>query len=165
MDHIISGEVDTMGLFGTVKVKKKATTTTVINLLEKNFNGRKLDLHAQGLEDCDGYGWWIKEGSIKVYIFIQDEPHGTVIRVTSPIVHFPNSNREPFFLRLLEINRDLHTCCLACFQEVVLVSAQRPVGGIDADELDFLVWNVARVADELDGKLAREVNCRPYQEH
>lgn len=150
-----------LGLFGTRRTKPE-TCEEVAEMIERNFKRRRLDVNAHGLEGCEGYGWNFKEGSAVIYVFVQDEEDGPVIRVTSPIVHFPQSNREAFFHRLLEINRDLNAICLAAFQEVVLVSGQRDIRGLDDDELEHLIWYVARVADDLDGKLAAEFGALPY---
>ncbi len=153
-----------LGIFGTTKAKP-STWQEVAEMVRSNFRRRRLDLDAHELGDCSGWGWWLKSGTATVYIFVQDEPTGPVVRATSPILHFPQAGREQFFHRLLEINRDLSTCCLASYQEVVLVTGQRPIEGLDAEELQFLIGNVARVSDELDTSLSRQFDAQRYQEN
>lgn len=150
-----------MGLFGTKKAAK-GTVESVVEMLENYFKRRRLDINGHILDDSEGYGWWIMEGSAKVYIFIQDAPKGIVIRVTSPILHFPQQNREQFFLRCLDINRELNCCSLAAYEEIILVSAQRPIEGLDPEELNTLIWNVSNAADVFDDHLSREFDCRVY---
>jgi hypothetical protein len=88
-----------------------------------------------------------------------------VIRVNSPILHFPDANREAFFLRLLEVNRDLSYCCVAACDEIVIVSGQRPILGLEQEELNDLIWNVSYVADTLDDSLADEFHARVFTQN
>jgi hypothetical protein len=150
-----------MGLFGTTKVSK-GTVQEVTGMVDKYFRSRGLDPANQAVEDSEGGGWWLAEGSAKVYIFVQDTNSGPVLRVTSPILHIPQANKEAFYRRLLDINSDLSGCALATHQEVVLVVAQRQTLALDQEELDAVVWNVAYVADLLDNQLAGEFAAKMY---
>ncbi|MBS1953123.1 MAG: YbjN domain-containing protein [Cyanobacteria bacterium SZAS-4] len=152
-----------MGLFGTKKASK-VSIDQVVGMVHEYYRRRGLDLEGHTVEATDGYGWWITEGSAKVYIFVQEVQGGPVLRVNSPILHFPEQNREAFFLRLLEINRDLSYCCVAAFDGVIIVSGQRPILGLDQEELNDLIWNVSYVADKLDDDLAEEFHARVYAE-
>ena len=96
---------------------------------------------------------------------MQEVQGGPVVRVNSPILHFPEENREAFFLRLLEINRDLSYCCVAAFDDVIIVSGQRPILGLDQEELNDLIWNVSYVADKLDDDLAEEFHARIFTQY
>ncbi len=154
-----------MGLFGTVKTSKR-TVEQVYSMIEKYFHRRRLNIEDHLMDACEGYGWWITERDIKVYVFIQEALKGKSIeiRCTSPIVHFPIVNRDLFCTRLLEINRDLSWCCLAAFEDVVLVSAQRPIEGLDQEELDNIIWTVSQTANELEDRLSKEFGARVFQE-
>jgi hypothetical protein len=150
-----------MGMFGTKRVSK-GTIEEVYDMVEKFFSGRGLKLADHEVEANQGYGWWLDEGSAQVYVFVQEADAGPVIRVNSPIVHFPSDNREAFFRRLLELNCELNMCCLCTYGEVVIVSGQRPTRGLDQEELDSLIKTVASVADEFDDKLAQEFNLQTF---
>lgn len=152
-----------MGLFGTKKAQK-GTVESVLEMIEKYFKRRHLDMDGHALDDGEGYGWWLMEGSAKIYVFIQDSPRGVVLRITSPILHFPHHNREMFFLRCLDINRELSCCSLAVYEEIVLVTAQRPIEGLDQEELNTIIWNVSNAADVFDDMLSREFDCRVYND-
>jgi hypothetical protein len=153
-----------MGLFGTKKASK-TTVSQVVDMVQEYFKRRGLDLEGHVVDATEGYGWWITEGSANIYIFIQEDRVGPVIRVNSPILHFPDANREAFFLRLLEVNRDLSSCCIAASDEVVIVSGQRPILGLDQEELNELIWNVSYVADTLDDQLSKEFNARIFTQY
>lgn len=154
-----------MGLFGTAKTSKR-NVEQVYAMIEKYFHRRRLNIEDHIMDACEGYGWWIAERDIKVYVFIQEALRGKSIeiRCTSPIVHFPMGNRELFLTRLLEINRDLSWCCLAAFEDVVLVSAQRPIEGLDQEELDNIIWTVSQTANELEDRLSKEFGARVFHE-
>ncbi|MDZ4834896.1 MAG: YbjN domain-containing protein [Candidatus Melainabacteria bacterium] len=148
-------------MFGTQKLTQGAASDAV-TMVEQYFRRRGLDPQTHALRDAQGYGWWLSEGSAKIYVFVQVSQHGAVLRITSPLVYLPDSNREPFYRKLLDLNSSLSSCALSTHDEIVLVVAQRPTFGLVQEELDDLVWHVAYVADLLDNKLAEEFGCRMY---
>jgi len=150
-----------MGLFGAEK-RSHGLTTEAKTMVETYFSRRSLDHREHELKDSGGLGWWLIEGSAKVYIYVQDGPQGASLRITSPIVDIPAANRELFYRHLLDLNGTLSSCALSTHENIVLVVAQRPTFGLVQEELDDLVWHVAYVADLLDNKLADEWGCRMY---
>lgn len=152
-----------MGLFGTKPAK--GTVESVVAMLSDYYKRRNLEFDGHVLDSSDGCGWWIHEGSAKVYIFLQEDRTGSIlIRVTSPIVHFPDTDREAFFLRCLELNQDLSCCSLSSHEEIVLVTSQRPIQGLDQEELNTLIWNVSHASDVMDDIFAKEFSCRVYHD-
>jgi hypothetical protein len=141
----------------------KGTMDEVIQMVRRFFKGRRLKEEEQQIAGAEGYGWWLNEGSARIYIFLQDAAGGPVIRVTSPIVYIPQQRREDFYRHLLDMNTDLTSCALATSEDAVLVVAQRHINQLDQEELDDMIWNVAYVADVLDDKLASEFATRKYQ--
>ena len=95
-----------MGIFGTKQAKRVSVDETY-KMIASYYKRRGFEIDEHQLPECDGYGWWIMEGSAKVYIFLQEEERGHVIRVNAPVCHFPQDHNERFFRTLLEINRDL----------------------------------------------------------
>lgn len=154
-----------MGLFGTRK-PQKGTVESVIAMLSEYFKRRNLEIEGHALEpEHDSCGWWLKEGSAKVYIFLQEDKGGNiVVRVTSPIVHFPDLDRERFFQRCLELNQELSCCSLSAHEEYILVTTQRPIAGLDPEELNTLIWNVSHAADVIDDLFSGEFHCRVYDD-
>ncbi|MBU6451943.1 MAG: hypothetical protein KGS72_09220 [Cyanobacteria bacterium REEB67] len=150
-----------MGLFGAQK-HSQGLTNQAKTMVEAYFSRRSLDPHEHELKDSGGLGWWLVEGSAKVYIYVQDGNQGATLRITSPIVYLPDHNREAFYRHLLDLNGTLSSCALSTHEQIVLVVAQRPTFGIVQEELDDLVWHVAYVADLLDNKLSDEFGCRMY---
>lgn len=152
-----------MSLFGTHKVAK-GLAEEAVSMVESYFRRRGLNLNDHQLRGSEGFGWWLTEGSAKVYVFVQDSANGAVLRITSPLVYLPSGNNEPIYRKLLDLNCNLSSCALATHDQIVLVVAQRPTLGLVQEELDELVWNVAYVADLLDNKLADEFGCKMYGE-
>ncbi|MBS1990714.1 MAG: YbjN domain-containing protein [Cyanobacteria bacterium SZAS LIN-3] len=149
-----------MGLFGTEK--HAGLTSQAKAMVEAYFSRRNLDPHQHELKDAAGMGWWLVEGSAKIYIYLLDNYQGATLRITSPIVQVPEKNLEAFYRHLLDINGTLSSCALSTHENLVLVVAQRPTFGLVQEELDDLVWHVAYVADQLDNKLADQFGCRMY---
>ncbi len=150
-----------MGIFGAEK-RSHGLAAEAKSMVEAYFTRRSLDPHEHELKDSAGLGWWLIEGSAKVYIYVQDEAQGASLRITSPIVDIPERNKEGFYRHLLDLNGTLSSCALSTHENIVLVVAQRPTFGLVQEELDDLVWHVAYVADLLDNKLADEFGCRMY---
>lgn len=152
-----------MGLFGTHKATK-GSVEEVAGMISTYFKSRGLNPNHQELKSSEGCGWWMKQGSAKVYIFVQDAAGGPVLRLTSPLVFIPKENQEAFFRRLLDINCNLSSCALATHGDVVLVVAQRPTLGLNQEEVDELAWSVAYVADLLDEELSGQFKAQMYSD-
>lgn len=152
-----------MSLFGAQKVTG-TTISEVAHLVQNYFRGRGLDPRQQEIAGAEGCGWWLIEGSAKVYVFVQDSPAGPVLRITSPIVFIPENNKEAFYRRLLDLNSNLTNCRLATYENYVLVISQRQTIGISQEEMDAGVWNVAYIADLIDDKLCAEFGTKLYRD-
>jgi hypothetical protein len=151
-----------MSLFGT-QTASKGTIGEVSQMVHHYFRSRGLDPRNQEIAGAEGGGWWLNEGSARIYVFVQDAPGGPVIRITSPIVYVPQQRQQEFYRHLLDINTNLSSCALATSEDAVLVVAQRHTMSLDQTELDDMIWNVAYVADLLDDKLVTEFSTRRYQ--
>jgi hypothetical protein len=151
-----------MSLFGASRAEK-GTIAEVSSMVERYFKGRGLDPKHQEISGSEGCGWWLTEGSARVYVFVQDAPGGPVIRITSPLVTVPENAGVNFYRHLLDVNSTLTSCALATTDNVVLVVSQRAIAQLDQEELDSMVWNVAYVADLLDDKLVKQFGARRYQ--
>jgi hypothetical protein len=150
-------------LFGNHKLSN-GTLSEAVHMVETYFKHRGLDPDQFKLASAGEFGWWINEGSAKVYIIVQEgnEELRTVLRISSPLVYIPKNNQEQFYRHLLELNNDLSSCSLSVYHDLVLVVAQRPTLGLSQEEMDELVWNAAYVADLLDNKMAVNFGATLY---
>jgi hypothetical protein len=154
-----------VGLFNSSKISK-GTVEETMAMVETYYRHRGLnpDQHRMGARE--EIAWWLREGSAEVFIVIQEGQEGSdaVLRISSPLVFIPPTNKESFYRRLLDINSNLTSCALATFNDVVLVVSQRPTAGLVQEELDELVWNAAYVADLLDTRLSEEFGAKLYSQ-
>lgn len=150
-------------LFGHHKTSN-GTLAEAVQMVETYFRHRGLDPNQFKLPSAGEFGWWIKEGSAQVYIIVQEgnEELRSILRISSPLVYIPETNKEQFYRHLLELNSDLSSCALSVYNDLVLVVSQRPTIGLSQEEMDELVWNAAYVADLLDNKLATNFSARLY---
>lgn len=152
-----------MNLFSKNKASH-GTLVEAVHMVETYFRHRGLNPEQYKLQGSHENGWWIREGSAEVYIILQEgnEEVGTVLRISSPLVHVPERNREELYQHLLELNNNLSSCALSVYNDLVLVVSQRPTLGLNQEEMDELVWNAAYVADLLDNKLANKFGVKLY---
>jgi hypothetical protein len=151
-----------MSLFGTHH-GTRGSIPEVAQMVHHYFRSRGLDAKQQEIAGAEGCGWWLNEGSARIYIFIQDAPGGPVLRITSPIVYVPQQRQAEFYRHILDINANLSCCALATSDDAVLVVSQRHTLSLDQEELDDMIWNVAYVADLLDDKLVGQFGTKRYQ--
>lgn len=154
-----------MVLFGAKKVSH-GSAPEAIQMIRQYFNHRGLNADEHRVTDADDYGYWIREGSAKIYIFVQESSQDAVLRITSPLFYLPDDKNklEPLYRNLLDLNSSMSNCALATHQNLVLIVAQRPTRGLAQEELDNLVWHIAYVADMFDNQLAEQYNCQLYRE-
>lgn len=152
-----------MNLFGNHKTSH-GTLSEAVHMVETYFKHRGLNPEQFKLQGSHESGWWLQEGSAEVYIILQNgtEEVGTVLRISSPLVHIPENNREQLYRHLLELNNNLSSCALSVYNDLVLVVSQRPTLGLCQEEMDELVWNAAYIADLLDDKLAQQFGAKLY---
>lgn len=154
-----------MVLFGAEKINQ-GSAPEAIQMIRQYFNHRGLNPDKHKIADAEDFGYWLSEGSAKIYIFVQESSKDAVLRITSPLVHLPEdkSKLETFYRHLLDLNSSMSNCALATHENLVLIVAQRPTRGLTQEELDNLVWHIAYVADMFDNQLAEQYNCKLYRE-
>jgi len=117
-----------MGIFGAQKVNV-VSAQEAKDMVEEYFAKRGLVAADHVLADAGGLGWWLMEGSARVYILVQEGPKdtrgkaNTLVRITAPLVYLPETGRELFYRRLLDLNGNLSLCALSTHDDVVLVDA------------------------------------------
>lgn len=106
-------------------------------------------------EELEQHVWMVGAGSATVLVrLIWDvkEEEGW-FRVSSPLVHLPERNLLPFYRRLLELNSELPGVSLSAVHDVIELSGERPLEGMDGAEARSLLTRVAACADKLDDSL------------
>ncbi len=154
-----------MVLFGAEKISH-GTAPEAVQMIRQYFNHRGLNPDKHKVADAEDFGYWLSEGSAKIYIFVQESSQDAVLRITSPLVYLPEDKTrlEDIYRHLLDLNSSMSNCALATHQNLVLIVAQGPTRGLTQEELDNLVWHIAYVADMLDNQLADNYHCQLYRE-
>lgn len=110
----------------------------------------------------DGYGWNFQRGSALIEIYVVEQAGSGSLKVLSPIMHLPSSGLLPLYRRLLDLNLSLSNAAFGVYADVVYVFSERPLAGLDTEEIGHIVEQVASCADEYDNLLVGEFGGRLY---
>ncbi len=121
-----------------------------------------IDPRAARMEVESGYGWNFQRGSALIEVYLTPAEQG-YLQVLSPIMHLPPSNLLALYRRLLELNLQLTNAALGLHEDIVYLYHERLLAGLDAEEADAIIRQLARYADELDDALAEEFGARMYR--
>jgi len=79
-----------MGIFSQSK-SGRVQAQEAQAMVESYYQKRGLNPQDHLLSDDQGIGYWLVEGSAKIYIFIQPASNdsGAILRITSPIIYLP----------------------------------------------------------------------------
>ncbi len=151
---------------GTEAPVSEGSTAEVTQLIENFFTRVGLNASQQQFKTSSGSpGWTLMRGSAEVYLFINENKEGAILRVVSPIAYLPkDALMVAFYRKLLDINNNLVNCGLATDKDVVLCVLQRSTKGLGQDELDRILGGLSSAADGIDDELAKEFGCRKYSE-
>lgn len=128
-------------------------------------------LHAMGVEPAQarlnteqGFGWGFRRGSAVIEIYVSEQEGQGYMQVLSPILHLPQTGLLPLYRRLLELNLQLTNASIGVYFDVVYIFNERPLKGLDANEANQIVTQVAGYADDLDNTLVNEFGGRLYSQ-
>ena len=105
--------------------------------------------------------WTLKRGSASVLVTVATYEHDktTYLRVASPVVTMPaDAAKQPACMRkLLELNAaGLANAAFGLVGDRVVAVSERPVPGLDPEEVEQIVRHLSAVADTFDDRLAKE---------
>lgn len=100
--------------------------------------------------------WSAYRGSALIYTEIFPLNEVYYIEISCPIMKIPSRNLLPFYRRLLEINYQLIGVKFFLKQDILYLSANRELKGLDAEELKLMEDRVSFNADKLDDLLIEE---------
>ncbi len=152
-----------MGLFGTRKVAAKETTIKdCVKMIDGFFKRNKLNPNNHRLPGSDTLGWWLHRGSAIVYIILHQHGSTPTVRIISPILYLPEDHILPFYRRCLEMNMELVNCAFGAIDDRIALVSERPIAGLDHQELEGTLHYLSAVADDIDDKLADEFKAKMY---
>jgi hypothetical protein len=154
-----------MGWFGTTNVEvKERTIQDCIKMIENFFRKIGLNPNEQRIPDRGTYGWFVSRGSAVIFILLNKNDGMTTVRIVSPILYLPQERILPFYRRCLEINMGLLNCAFGVTKDKIALVSERPILGLDPEELEGTIAYLSSVADELDDKLGREFKAKLYRD-
>jgi hypothetical protein len=111
--------------------------------------------------DVSKASWTLKRGSASILLTVTRYGHekGTYLRAASPVVVLPAdaARRNACLQRLLELNAaGLGNAAFGVVGDRVIAVSERPVSGLDAQEVEQIVRHLSAVADTFDDKLGEE---------
>ena len=152
-----------MGLFGTKKVEIKETTVKdCVKMIESFLKKNRFNPNDQRLNNSDTLGWWVQRGSAVIYILLNQHEREPTVRILSPILYLPEEHILPFYRRCLELNMSLINCAFGAMDDQIALVTERPIAGLDAEELEGTLHYLSAVADDVDDKLAAEFQARMH---
>ena len=104
--------------------------------------------------------WSAYRGSALIYTEIFKLNDIDYIEVSCPIMNLPSRNLLPFYRRLLEINFQLMAVKFFVRDDLLYLSENRELKGLDKDELAAMQNRVSYNADKLDDELITEFKTR-----
>lgn len=132
--------------------------------VEKILTSVGVDPGQARLDTEQGYAWSFQRGSAIIEVYVSQQGDRGYLQVLSPILHIPSSGLLPLYRRLLELNLSLTNASLGVYMDVVYVFNERPLNGLDANETNFIITQIAQYADEMDNELVNEFGGRLYSQ-
>jgi hypothetical protein len=109
-----------------------------------------------------GFGWSFQRGSALIEVYLAQQGQREYLQVLSPIMHLPATGLLALYRRLLEMNLTMTNASLGVYLDVIYVFNERPLSGLDGQETNFIITQIAAYADELDNQLVHEFGGRLY---
>lgn len=137
---------------------------THIANVEQILTAVGIDPKMARLEVENGYGWNFRRGSAIIEVYVSQKDGSGYLQVLSPIIHLPDKGLLQLYRRLLELNLQLVNASLGIYLDVVYVFNERPLQGLDPEEVNQIITQLAGYADELDDQLIEEFGGRLYSQ-
>lgn len=138
------------------------TVETYVATVEQILTAINVDPAKASMKLEAGYGWTFQRGSAVIEIYVSQQNGVGYLQVLSPIMHLPINGLLPLYRRLLELNLQLTNAALGVYLDVVYVFNERPLEGLDANEANNIINQIALYADDQDDKLVAEFGGRLY---
>lgn len=153
-------------MFGRGRQKPQPSAQTRLEdhaaIVQQILRDIGVDVDQARIDTSEGYGWNFRRGSAIIEVYVAQREERGSLQVLSPVMHLPSSGLLPLYRRLLELNLRLSNAAFGVHQDVVFIFSERPLTGLDPVEVDFIIEQVARFADDLDDQLVSEFGGRLY---
>jgi hypothetical protein len=152
-----------MVLTGVKKVRNLRTIQQCTRIIEQVFKGFGLDPKKDRLPQKGVVGWVVRRGDAIIYVLLNQNKRMDTLRVISPLVRLPKRNQAAFYRKCLEYNFAMINCYLAANRDYLSIVFERPLTGLNPEEVAYIIDNLSRLADELEKELHEEFGVPYYQ--
>ncbi len=147
---------------GVRKAKNERSIRQCTRIIDEVFKQFGLDPGKNQIREKNVIGWIAKRGKAVIYILLNENKRLNTLRIISPMVYIPEKNREAFLRRCLETNFSIINCALAVSKDFVSIVFERPLTGLNPEEVAYSVDNLSRLADDLEKDLKKEFGAKYY---
>ncbi len=147
---------------GVKKVTNLRTIEEAEKIIEKVFKGLGLKPEEARIDSEEVHGWALKRGTAIVYIFLNENKYINTLRIVSPLLYIPKKNQKEFLKKCLEYNYYFINCALGLNEDILFLVEERPLTGLDPEEVEYIINNLSRIADRLDTELAKTFDAKMY---
>jgi hypothetical protein len=151
-----------MVLTGVNKVRNARSIRQCTRIIDEVFDQFGLDPRKNRVKEKNVIGWIAKRGKAVIYLLLNENKRLNTLRIISPMVYIPEKNREAFLRRCLEINFSIINCALAVDKDFVSIVSERPLTGLNPEEVAYALDNLSRLADDLEKDLKKEFGAKLY---
>lgn len=148
---------------GVRKVTNLRTIEEAEKIVEKVFKGLGLDPKEAKIESNEIIGWAVKRGTAIIYIFINENKYINTLRIVSPLLYIPKKRQNEFLRKCLEYNYYFINCALGLNEDILFLVEERPLTGLDPEEVEYIINNLSRIADRIDNELAKKFDAKMYE--
>ena len=151
-----------MVLSGVKKVRNRRTVQQCTRIIEQFFKNFGLDPKKDRLPQKGVIGWVVRRGTAIIYVLLNQNKRMDTLRIISPMVHLPKRNQIAFLRRCLEYNFAMINCGLAINKDFLSIVFERPLTGLNPEEVAYILDNLSRLADELEDELREEFGVKYF---
>lgn len=147
---------------GVSKVTNLRTIEEAEKIIDKVFKGLGLKPEEAKIDSKDIHGWAVKRGNAVIYIFLNENKYINTLRIVSPIMYIPKKRKVEFLKKCLKYNYYFINCALALNEDLIFLVEERPLTGLDPEEVEYIVNNLSRIADRMYNELALVFDTKIY---
>ena len=151
-----------MVLTGVSKARNERSIHQCTRIIDTVFAQFGLDPKKNRVKEKNVIGWIAKRGKAVIYLLLNENKRLNTLRIISPMVYIPEKNREAFLRRSLEINFSIINCALAVNKDFISIVFERPLTGLNSEEVAYALDNISRLADDLEKELKKEFGAKYY---
>lgn len=144
------------------KAKPTSLVQQVSNSIVAVLQKYQIDVAEAQRKTSNPTGWSFSHGSAKIEVYITQKAEKYYFQVLSPIMHIPHMNLLAFYRHLLEMNLLVTQFTFGVYGDIAYIFHERPLEGLDTQEVESLISSIALNADKFDNELVAQFGGKLY---